>query len=197
MIITKCQVKVHSPLGMISAQTGLSVRILSIQIAEVTGFNLLQNTPVLPATSLTSVPRSNLIFNSMAATAETDMELQFVALFGESIILSVTGLVSSALLYGIYVILFYASVNILSRREGSHIARSALLIAIVFMFVISSFQIWADVGVILTGIREIFVDSIGTSFVGKQATYAEKFSILVSVQEALGPIEVEFVLAGL
>ncbi|KAJ8092321.1 hypothetical protein PM082_023924 [Marasmius tenuissimus] len=55
---------------------------------------------------------------------------------------------------------------------------------------ISSFQIWVDVGVILKGIQEVFVDSIGASFVEKQAAYAGKFSTLVSVQEALGPIEI-------
>ncbi|KAK1221813.1 hypothetical protein PQX77_015375, partial [Marasmius sp. AFHP31] len=88
-----------------------------------------------------------------------------------------------------YVILFYASVNILSRQEGSLIAQSLLLVAIVLIFVISSFQIWTDVVVILTGIWDVYTDNIGASFVEKQATYAEKFSALVSVQEALGPIE--------
>ncbi|KAJ8092315.1 hypothetical protein PM082_023918 [Marasmius tenuissimus] len=89
-----------------------------------------------------------------------------------------------------YIILFYASVTILCHREGNPKARSALLVAIVLIFIISSFEIWTDVAVVLTGIQRVFVDKIGTSFIKKQAAYGEQFSTVVSVQEALGPLEI-------
>ncbi|KAK1216174.1 hypothetical protein PQX77_021201 [Marasmius sp. AFHP31] len=90
----------------------------------------------------------------------------------------------------IYVILFYASVTILCCREGSIKARSVLLVAIVLIFIISSFEVWTDVATVLTGIQKVFVNNVGTSFLVKQAAYGEQFSTVVSVQEALGPLEV-------
>ena len=80
-----------------------------------------------------------------------------------------------------------------SRREGSPKARNALLFVIVVMFAISSFEFWTDVIVILTGIKNVFVDNIECSFIDKQAAYGERFSPVVSVQEALGPLEVSAV----
>ncbi|KAJ8092306.1 hypothetical protein PM082_023909 [Marasmius tenuissimus] len=119
-------------------------------------------------------------------------ELQFVSRFGKGVMLSVIGLITSALLYGIYGILFYASVTILRRREGNVTARRILLAAIALMFGISSFEFWADTMVILTSIKSVFVDKVETPFIEKQTNFAEKFTRLVSVQEVFNPLEVKY-----
>ncbi|KAJ8092310.1 hypothetical protein PM082_023913 [Marasmius tenuissimus] len=58
------------------------------------------------------------------------------------------------------------------------------------MFAISSFEFWADAVVITVSMKNVFVDNIGTSFIEKQFNFAEKYTLLVSVQEALGPLEI-------
>ncbi|KAL0057841.1 hypothetical protein AAF712_015504 [Marasmius tenuissimus] len=58
------------------------------------------------------------------------------------------------------------------------------------MFAISSFEFWADAVVIMTSMKNVFVDNVGTSFIEKQSVFAEKYTLLVSVQEVLVPLEI-------
>ncbi|KAK1218285.1 hypothetical protein PQX77_019034 [Marasmius sp. AFHP31] len=58
------------------------------------------------------------------------------------------------------------------------------------MFIISSFEIWADVVIILKGIQHVFVDNVGMSFLDKQIAFADTFTVLGSVQESVVPLEI-------
>ncbi|KAL0057097.1 hypothetical protein AAF712_016278, partial [Marasmius tenuissimus] len=74
-------------------------------------------------------------------------------------------------------------------REGNVKAHNILLVAITLMFSISSFDFLADAVVIMASMKDVFVDNIGTSFIEKQTHFAEKFTLLGSVQEGLVPLE--------
>ncbi|KAL0056574.1 hypothetical protein AAF712_016821, partial [Marasmius tenuissimus] len=76
------------------------------------------------------------------------------------------------------------------RREGNMKARNILLVAITLTFAISSFEFWTNVVVVLTGVKNVFVDNVGTSFIWKQAVFGKKFTLLTSVQEVFNPLEV-------
>ncbi|KAK1216303.1 hypothetical protein PQX77_021074 [Marasmius sp. AFHP31] len=58
------------------------------------------------------------------------------------------------------------------------------------MFAISSFEFWADAVITMTSMKNIFFDNVGTSFIEKQTTFAEKYTLLVSAQEAFVPLEI-------
>ena len=58
------------------------------------------------------------------------------------------------------------------------------------MFIISSFEFWTDLVVIMKGIQNVFIDNVGTSFIDKQIAFGNKFSTVASVQEGLAPLEV-------
>ncbi|KAJ8091494.1 hypothetical protein PM082_024412 [Marasmius tenuissimus] len=117
-------------------------------------------------------------------------EGQYIALFGRNIMLDIIIVITSALLYGIYTILFYASVTILCHREGNRKARNILLAAITFTFAISSFEFWTDAVVTLTGMKDIFVDNIGASLLQKHAAFEGKFTLITLVQEVFSLFEI-------
>ncbi|KAL0567983.1 hypothetical protein V5O48_014011 [Marasmius crinis-equi] len=119
------------------------------------------------------------------ADTETPADLKFVSLVGKSTMLSVSSLVIEALFYGPYVLLFCASVLILCRKEGNKRARVVLLIATTIMFLMSSFQMWLDVVVALTSIKNVFVDDVGVLFAEKQAAFGKKFKLVGSVEEVI------------
>ncbi|KAL0058202.1 hypothetical protein AAF712_015135 [Marasmius tenuissimus] len=46
------------------------------------------------------------------------------------------------------------------------------------MFAISSFDFWADAVVVMTSMKNVFVDKVGISFIEKHNDFAEKFALL-------------------
>ncbi|KAJ8089222.1 hypothetical protein PM082_014470 [Marasmius tenuissimus] len=65
---------------------------------------------------------------------------------------------TGAIFYGAYLILLPSAISILCRREGKRSARLSLLVALLIMFAISSFQFWVDVHFCF---RRVAYDDVG------------------------------------
>ncbi|KAG7090481.1 hypothetical protein E1B28_009595 [Marasmius oreades] len=122
--------------------------------------------------------------------AAVNPDLQFVSIFGKSIILNAVNLLTGGILYGIYIILFCTAATVLCHREGNGKAKAMLLVAIVTMFIMSSFGFWTDVTIFFAGIRDILVGNIGQPFGYKQVVFTEQFKNLDSVKQVMLPFEI-------
>ncbi|KAG7090480.1 hypothetical protein E1B28_009594 [Marasmius oreades] len=122
--------------------------------------------------------------------AAVSADILFVSDFGTSIILNAVNLLTGGILYGIYIILFCAAATVLCRREGNVKARAMLLVAIVTMFIMSSFGFWTDITIFFAGVQDILVGNVGQPFGYKQGVFTEQFKNLDSVKQVMLPFEI-------
>ncbi|KAL0570729.1 hypothetical protein V5O48_011235 [Marasmius crinis-equi] len=119
-----------------------------------------------------------------------DPNLAFVSNYSQNVtILNTVKLLTSAILYGVYLILFLSAMGILTRREGNLKARTGLLAALVVMFILSSFEFWASVHTGIHGIQDILVNNVEEPLNQKSMTFIQKFGRLGSAEQALVPLE--------
>ncbi|KAG7090486.1 hypothetical protein E1B28_009600 [Marasmius oreades] len=119
-----------------------------------------------------------------------NLDIQFISEFGTSIILNAVNLLIGGILYGIYIVLFCAAAAVLCRREGNVKARAALLVAIVTMFIMSSFDFWSNVTIFFASIQDIFVGNVGQPFEHKRVVFSRRFNNLDSVKQVILPLEI-------
>ncbi|KAF9257624.1 hypothetical protein L218DRAFT_1005980 [Marasmius fiardii PR-910] len=114
---------------------------------------------------------------------------QFVASFGSNTILNIVNLLSGAVFYGVYAVLFCAGIAVLCRREGNVKARIGLLLSIATMFTLTSFCFWGNAAITFAGIQEVLVNNVEQPYQLKVLAFSNKFQVLSSVVEAMVPLE--------
>uniref|UniRef100_A0A0W0FDP8 Uncharacterized protein n=1 Tax=Moniliophthora roreri TaxID=221103 RepID=A0A0W0FDP8_MONRR len=72
---------------------------------------------------------------------DISQDLSLVSLFGSNITLNSAGLLTTAIFYGVYVVLFCCTIPILCNKEGNTRAKLVLLAAVITMFAIATFFI--------------------------------------------------------
>ncbi|KAG7087411.1 hypothetical protein E1B28_013379 [Marasmius oreades] len=109
--------------------------------------------------------------------------------FGQSTILTSAGLLTTAALYGVYMVLFFAVMTILCRREGIMSARMVLLAAMIVLFILSTTYLCCTFSFFIIGIRMILVESPGSvPVLKKDAAYLAKYHLLGSMGTVTFPI---------
>ncbi|ESK93883.1 hypothetical protein Moror_12990 [Moniliophthora roreri MCA 2997] len=134
-------------------------------------------------------------------------DLEFVSLFGENITLNSTGLLATAIFYG--VLFFSLSSNEIRLKldfigrlrdtlllhdpyfvEGNMRAKFVLLVAVITMFGIASFFIASYMAMFVGGIQMILVNDVGTPIAEKVPGYQDKWKKFTRVEGVLFFLEV-------
>ncbi|KAF9255925.1 hypothetical protein L218DRAFT_1007985 [Marasmius fiardii PR-910] len=115
---------------------------------------------------------------------------QFVASFGSNTILNIVNLLSGAVFYGVYAVLFCAGIAVLCRHEGNVKARIGLLLSIATMFTLTSFCFWGNAAITFAGIQEVLVNNVEQPYQLKVLAFSNKFQVLSSVAEVMVPLEI-------
>ncbi|KAF9265109.1 hypothetical protein L218DRAFT_183751 [Marasmius fiardii PR-910] len=125
----------------------------------------------------------------MATAVNATGDLIVMAYVGRSYILTSAGLLTTAVLYGIYMVLFFAVMSILCRREGIMSARMVLLVAVVVLFSLSTVYITAFFSYFVIGIKMLLVENPATiPLKTKSAAYLAKFQRLGIVGQVTFPV---------
>ncbi|KAF9265114.1 hypothetical protein L218DRAFT_957798 [Marasmius fiardii PR-910] len=125
----------------------------------------------------------------MSSTVEASKDLAVLANVGKSYILTLAGLFITAVLYGIYMVLLFAAIGILRRREGIMTARMILLAAVLVLFLLSTVYIIAYFSYFVIGIKMLLVENPATiPLKTKSAAYLAKFRRLGIVGQVTFPV---------
>ncbi|KAK1235412.1 hypothetical protein PQX77_001368 [Marasmius sp. AFHP31] len=117
-------------------------------------------------------------------------EFTLISLIGQNLYMNGIGLLTTAIAYGIYAVLFCFAVVILCRNEGKPRAKFFLLLAVFSMFTISTFFVAAYASIFFEEIQMILIDHITEPVANKIISYQERFTHLSLVQQVMFFVEV-------
>ncbi|KAF9265111.1 hypothetical protein L218DRAFT_986664 [Marasmius fiardii PR-910] len=131
------------------------------------------------------------IFRSLKMeTVDASKDFAVLAIVGRNYILTLVGLLTTAVLYGIYTVLFFAATSILWRRRGSIMSvRTGLLVTVIVLFLLSTIYITANFSYFVIGINMLLIENPGTvPVMTKNAAYLAKFRRLGVVGQVTVPV---------
>ncbi|KAL0060117.1 hypothetical protein AAF712_013089 [Marasmius tenuissimus] len=118
-------------------------------------------------------------------------ELDLVAIFANNAILTSAGLLTTSVLYGVYMVLFFSAMTILcNRREGIVSARLVLIAAVVVLFLFSTAYLCCTMSYFMLGLRHLLIKDVGVPLLKKNAAFIAKYRIVGVVGQVLLPIAV-------
>ncbi|KAL0566037.1 hypothetical protein V5O48_015979 [Marasmius crinis-equi] len=131
-------------------------------------------------------------------------DLTLISIIGSNLFLNGIGLLTTAIPYGIYLVLFFFAIVILCRNEGNVRARFILLLAVLLMFAISTFFVFAYAQIFLEEIRIVLISDVAEPIANKIIAYQSRFAKLSLLQEVmffveasdLSIMQVEFICNG-
>ncbi|KAG7090417.1 hypothetical protein E1B28_009536 [Marasmius oreades] len=97
------------------------------------------------------------------ATVDASKDIVILGIFGRNVILTSAGLLTTSVLYGVYLIVFFAAMSIMCRRTYSFTGpRIALLAAVIILFILSTSYICCSFSYFILGVEKLLVENPGT-----------------------------------
>ncbi|KAL0573739.1 hypothetical protein V5O48_008215 [Marasmius crinis-equi] len=123
--------------------------------------------------------------------ADLYKDLASFSLYGKSIVLSTAGLVTTAALYGIYLVVFFGAIRILSRRwDGLISTRTALFSTLVVLFIISTSYLCCSVSYFVLGAQALLINDVGAPVLKKNEVFVAENHVLAVIGQVMFPIAV-------
>ncbi|KAL0566803.1 hypothetical protein V5O48_015199 [Marasmius crinis-equi] len=117
-------------------------------------------------------------------------DFTLISITGYNLFLNGVGLLATAIPYGIYLVLVCFTIVILCRNGGNSRAKIVLLLAVLSMFAISTFFVFAYACIFLEEIHMVFISGVTEPVANKIIAYRMRFTVLSLMQEVMFLIEV-------
>ncbi|KAK1236057.1 hypothetical protein PQX77_000697 [Marasmius sp. AFHP31] len=118
-------------------------------------------------------------------------DLQLFSKLGQNLILSSAGLVTASALYGVYLVVFCSAMSILYRHAVRFTStRTALFVALVALFIISTSYLCSTTSYFVLTIRALLVNNPGDPVRAKNAAFIAKNHVVGVIGQVMLPIAV-------
>ncbi|KAG7090489.1 hypothetical protein E1B28_009602 [Marasmius oreades] len=124
------------------------------------------------------------------ATVDASKELVLLSFFGGNTILTTAGLLTTSVLYGVYLVLFFAAMCTMCQRADAFTGpRIVLLAAVIVLFLLSTNYICCTFSYFALGTKKLLVENPGSvPLLVKDAAFLTKYHALGIVGEVTFPI---------
>ncbi|KAG7090488.1 hypothetical protein E1B28_009602 [Marasmius oreades] len=124
------------------------------------------------------------------ATVDASKDLVLLGTYGRNTIFNTVGLLTSSVLYGVYLVLFFAAMCIMCQRADAFTGpRMVLLVAVIILFLLSTSYICCTFSYFILGVKKLLVENSGSVPLRvKNAALMAKFHTLGIVGEVTFPI---------
>ncbi|KAL0566804.1 hypothetical protein V5O48_015200 [Marasmius crinis-equi] len=117
-------------------------------------------------------------------------DFELISIIGYNLFRNGVGLLTTAIPYGIYLVLVCFAIVILCRNAGSSRAKIVLLLAVLSMFAISTFFVFTYACIFLEEIRMVFISGVTEPVANKIIAYRMRFTVLSLMQQVMFLVEV-------